>query len=343
MFLKDKYEVSIWEDYLANPTDSYYSEKKIATIGSNAMTAQWRAISPRLVENINGTNTFTFKMYYTYIDTETGERVQNPFTKLLVNERKIKVYWKNKWYDFIIKAVDENSGDKSITYTCKDLYINELSKTGFNLEFSEELNNNSGTVQELGAKVVEGTEWEVIGDDVIKQKIEEPVFEVAANGDIPLKEGKAIQSGEKFLLFYSVEQGGRPVQVWYDPEQKYLVENGSMLVTSGDCYTFTNDDDYEKINFIQNQISTNSRAERFVQSQITVFDELFNRYVSVYKDAYDNDYYGFVSTEVDKPIILPNLFINGKDFVSLDGWKQNSGDKIPTFEMHPSYVNSELT
>lgn len=343
MFLKDKYEVSIWEDYLANPTDSYYSEKKIATIGSNAMTAQWRAISPRLVENINGTNTFTFKMYYTYIDTETGERVQNPFTKLLVNERKIKVYWKNKWYDFIIKAVDENSGDKSITYTCKDLYINELSKTGFNLEFSEELNNNSGTVQELGAKVVEGTEWEIIGDDVIKQKIEEPVFEVAANGDIPLKEGKTIQSGEKFLLFYSVEQGGSPVQVWYDPEQKYLVENGSMLVTSGDCYTFTNDEDYEKINFIQNQISTNYRAERFVQSQITVFDELFNRYVSVYKDAYDNDYYGFVSTEVDKPIILPNLFINGKDFVSLDGWKQNSGDKIPTFEMHPSYVNSELT
>ena len=343
MFLKDKYEISIWEDYLANPTDNYYSEKKIATIGSNTMTAQWRAISPRLVENINGTNTFTFKMYYTYIDTETGEKIQNPFTKLLVNERKIKVYWKNKWYDFIIKAVDENSGDKSITYTCKDLYINELSKTGFDLEFSEELNNNSGTVQELGAKVVEGTEWEVIGDDVIKQKIEEPVFEVTANGNIPLKEGETVQDGHKFLLFYSVEQGGRPVQVWYDPEQKYLVENGSMLVTSGDCYTFENDADYNKIKFTQTNISTNYRAERLVQSQITVFDELFNRYVSVYKDVDNKEYYGFVSTETDKPIIVPNLFINGKDFINLEGWKQNSGDKIPTFGMYPSYVDSELT
>ena len=346
MFLKDKYEISIWEDYLANPTDNYYSEKKIATIGSNTMTAQWRAISPRLVENINGTNTFTFKMYYTYIDTETGEKVQNPFTKLLVNERKIKVYWKNKWYDFIIKAVDENSGDKSITYTCKDLYINELSKTGFDLEFSEELNNNSGTIQQLGQKVVEGTEWEVIGSDVIKQKIEEPVFEVTANGNIPLKEGETVQDGHKFLLFYSVEQGGRPVQVWYDPEQKYLVENGSMLVTSGDCYTFTDDSNYGNINFNvekeeDKRISTNYRAERLVQSQITIFDELFNRYISVYTDG-TNEYYGFTGTETDKPIIVPNLFVNGKDFVNLDGWKVVSGG-TPTFGMYPSYNGSNLS
>ena len=343
MFLKDKYEISIWEDYLANPTDSYYSEKKIATIGSNTMTAQWRAISPRLVENINGTNTFTFKMYYTYIDTETGEKTQNPFTKLLVNERKIKVYWKNKWYDFIIKAVDENSGDKSITYTCKDLYINELSKTGFNLEFSEELNNNSGTVQELGAKVVEGTEWEVIGDDVIRQKIEEPVFEVSTKEEIQLKEGTIVKPGDKFLLFYSIEQGGRPVQVWYDPEQKYLVENGSMLVTSGQCYTFFDDSDYEKIEFVQKQISTLYRAERLVQSQITVFDELFNRYVGVYESVDNEIYYGFISTEVNKPIITPNLFVNGKDFINLEGWKKKGGEGTPTFGMYPSYVNSDLT
>ena len=343
MFLKDKYEISIWEDYLANPEDNFYSEKKIATIGSNTMTALWRATSPRLVENINGTNTFTFKMYYTYIDTETGEKVQNPFTKLLVNERKIKTYWKNKWYDFIIKAVDENSGDKSITYTCKDLYINELSKTGFNLEFSEELNNNSGTVQELGKKVLEGTEWEVVDGDIIKQKIEEPVFEVTTKEEIELKEGLNIPANKKILLFYSVEQGGRPVQVWYDPEQKYLVENGSMLVTSGDCYTLANDSDYEKIGFTQNQISTNYRAERLVHSQITVFDELFNRYVNVYEDIEKKKYYGFISTETDKPIILPNLFINGKDFINLDGWKKNSGEKIPTFGMYPSYTDSNLS
>jgi hypothetical protein len=42
-------------------------------------------------------------MYYDYIDNRTGERVKNPFTDYLTNERKIKVYWENKWYDLIIK------------------------------------------------------------------------------------------------------------------------------------------------------------------------------------------------------------------------------------------------
>jgi hypothetical protein len=121
--LKEKYEISLWEDYLVPKTDSvpeHYEERKIATIGSNTMTAQWRALEPKLVENINGSNTLTFKMYYKYIDNETGEKVTNPFQKVMTNERKIKVYWKNKWYDLIIKSIQEDSNGKSITYTCKD-------------------------------------------------------------------------------------------------------------------------------------------------------------------------------------------------------------------------------
>ena len=51
----------------------------------------------------------------------------NPFLALLVNERKVKVFWKEKWYDFIIKQCAEDSTSKKITYTCKDLYVNELS------------------------------------------------------------------------------------------------------------------------------------------------------------------------------------------------------------------------
>ena len=138
-------------------------------IGSDTMTAPFRALQPRLTENINGTNTLSFKMYYTYINTETGLREDNPFLKLLINERKVKALWKGKWYDFVVKSVQENSEDKSITYTCKDLYINELSKNGFNLEFSDELQNNQGTVVELAEKVLEGTDWRVGDSDIIKQ------------------------------------------------------------------------------------------------------------------------------------------------------------------------------
>ena len=101
----DKYEISIWEDYSDQTSDGkqFLNERKIAVIGSDTMAAQARALEPNLIEEINGTHTFTFKMYYTYTDNETGEKYGNPFGKYLINERKVKVFWKNQWYDLVIK------------------------------------------------------------------------------------------------------------------------------------------------------------------------------------------------------------------------------------------------
>jgi len=67
------------------------------------MTAPFRALSPNLIEDINGTHTFTFEMKTTYVDNMTGETYDNPFIQYLFNERKIKVKWYNQWYDLIIK------------------------------------------------------------------------------------------------------------------------------------------------------------------------------------------------------------------------------------------------
>ena len=160
---KDKYEISLWEDYIVsaqgegeNLIPEHYEERKIATIGSDTMTAQWRAVEPKLVNNINGTTTLTFKMFYSFINNETGEKEDNPMLNLMVNERKIKCFWKNRWYDLVIKSCQEDSNGKSITYTCKDLFINELSKTGFDLEFDTELKNNQGTVDELATTILKG-------------------------------------------------------------------------------------------------------------------------------------------------------------------------------------------
>lgn len=133
--IKDKYEISIWDDYL-DSTSGYYKDKKIAIIGSDTMTTNCRAYDAKLVQNINGTNTFTFKMYYivqeplgkeTFISSLLSSQSQelqdsvgqllitdeitvgrmvgftNPFINLLTNERKIKCKWKNQWYDLVIK------------------------------------------------------------------------------------------------------------------------------------------------------------------------------------------------------------------------------------------------
>jgi hypothetical protein len=44
------------------------------------------------------------------------------------------------------------------------LFVNELSKSGFNLEFDTELENNQGTIVELGRRVLEGSDWQIPED-----------------------------------------------------------------------------------------------------------------------------------------------------------------------------------
>ena len=72
---KNKYEISLWEDRLVPQTGEgksivpeHYEEEKVCIIGSDTMTSQARALEPKLVRNVNGTNKLTFKLYYTYID-----------------------------------------------------------------------------------------------------------------------------------------------------------------------------------------------------------------------------------------------------------------------------------
>jgi hypothetical protein len=63
----------------------------------------------------------------------TGEKVSNPFSDWLVSERKIKLCYENKWYDFIIKDIIENSSNYLYTYQLEDALVQELSKNGFGI------------------------------------------------------------------------------------------------------------------------------------------------------------------------------------------------------------------
>jgi hypothetical protein len=143
---KDSYEISLWHDIFVAANGNipgHYEEEKIAIIGSDKMTSQCRAIEPKLICNVNGKITFTFKMFYRYTDELTGEDYDNPFLKLLVNERKVKVHWLNRWYDLVIKNIQESSNGKSIIYTCEDANIYELGRTGFDLIFDDDLSLNN--------------------------------------------------------------------------------------------------------------------------------------------------------------------------------------------------------
>ena len=346
---KDLYEISLWQDKL-DKDGAYYDEEKVVVIGSDTMTSPCRAVEPKLIENINGTNTLTFKLYYTYIDTETGKREDNPYIKLLTNERRVKCKWKNKWYEFVIKGIQEDSNGKTITYTCKDLFINELSKTGFNLEFDNKLENNQGTVKELGEKILEGTDWKIGDSDTIEQTLEESLYgvKVPERFNIPWTDGTGTEfhtflKNTYILIPYSTVEdrlkNNSFVQFFYsgdedDPftsTEKYskYSYNGSNLLIGLTCYYIEGSNSvsefWRKLNF-DNEVTepeitlTNWRADRLVREPLQEYSALVNRYCDVYKNSENKKLYKYITTEYNDPTTVQNLLVNSKDFKDTNGW-----------------------
>lgn len=351
---KNKYEISLWEDRLVPQTGEgqsivpeHYEEEKVCIIGSDTMTSQARALEPKLVRNVNGTNKLTFKLYYTYIDNETGKRIQNPFTSLLVNERKVKCKWEDQWYDFVIKGVQEDSNGKTITYTCEDLYINELSKTGFSLEFDQKLNNNQGTVQELAKKVLEGTDWVVDTDnsDHILQTIEEPLYRATLTQNLDTKDKngaiKTILGGSVIYLFYSVVQEKKSyIQFIYNTS--YETESNSQLLKENNCYSVEMDWSVFETLLDRNMgiIFSDYRGKRLVRKQLQEFNNALNRNCYVYKDQSNNRVLGYSTVEYKDPTVVLNLISNSKEFVDTNGWRGGEG---LGWELYPPFFGTEIT
>ena len=350
---KNKYEISLWEDRLVleninTKIPEHYEEEKICIIGSDTMTSQARALEPKLVKNVNGTNKLTFKLYYTYIDNETGKRIQNPFISLLVNERKVKCKWENQWYDFVIKGIQEDSNGKTITYTCEDLYINELSKTGFSLEFDQKLNNNQGTAQELAKKVLEGTDWVVDtnSSDHILQTIEEPLYSAKLVNDLDVKDKnnttKTITGGSIIYLFYSVVQEKKSyIQFIYNTS--YETESNSQLLKENNCYSIEMDwSVFEKL--LDNTIGivfSDYRGKRLVRKQLQEFSSALNRNCYVYKDPSNNSkILGYSTVEYKDPTVVLNLISNSKEFIDTNGWRGGEG---LGWELYPPFFGTEIT
>lgn len=181
--LKEPYEISLWDDVL-NP-DGKFTEKRLCVIGTDKMQSQNRALEPTLTTNINGQKKFSFQMYKRYTDVVTGEGVENLFYGYLINERKVKLKYKNKWYDFIIKNVSETSTNYLYKYDLEDALVQELSKNGFNVTLDPELMNNLGTAKELAEYVLQDTDWNV-ESDVFVQTVEESLvyIQIKSNADL---------------------------------------------------------------------------------------------------------------------------------------------------------------
>ena len=280
---KEKYEISVWEDSLVPQTTEgektileHFEEQKIATIGAHDMDTPAAASNPVFVENVNGSYTLTFSMYYKYFDEDEMDYVENPFVQFLHNERKIKLFYRNKWYDLIIKNCVEDSSNYTYTYTAKSLYTTELGKNGFKVELDSELENNQGTVTELGKTILKGTDWEIspveegltddekrewiekygedsFSDIIVQTKIEplyvgvlgQEVQVKSVNSYLPdrdtadeeLSQLETIAAGETVLFFYSDVNNNSPQpQILYRPDGQYKTDVNEDIITNSYNY-----------------------------------------------------------------------------------------------------------
>lgn len=357
--IKGKYELSIWEDKLV---EGEFKESKKCVIGSDKMQdamVSHRAYDIALTRNVNGSKSLTFKLAYVYTDVQTGQKVSNPFVGMLANETKIKLYQvdKNKWYDFIIKNISEDTKSHTCTYQAEDQFVNELSKNGFGVILDREKQNNINTNIGLAKEVLEDTDWEVDIDnsDVNVQLQDEALYLIQIPASLNAKlikdpvneKGTTIgdtiltPSGESnyALAFYSsCHSKPKRFQFIYvdgtNPENEnntsYEVDEDGNIINKN-CQYYIDNPVYGnetaqglylpvEITFTGTVLKKH-RAKRYVFSTETDYFAPLDIYVQkVEKDGKKYNYY--TESTYEAPTFITNI-VSNNSFTYTSGWTGN--------------------
>jgi len=361
--LRKPYEISVWEDVLVTENDvTYYKENKIAVIGSDTMDSPNRVYDPVLQKSINGEVTLTFSLKYKYYDPQTEQMVHNPFESYLINERKVKLFYDDEWYDFIIRNHEETDGEYEWSYTLQDAFILELSKNGYNIELAQELGNNQGTATQLAKTALKDTDWIVDEEhsSILKQLLDEPIYHAVLGADLEGIEiinvsgdGSPIpEAGSEVYVFYSYVAGknGDFVQIIQPSEEELnrpntngltgIDDRGNILTanfrintplifddTDGQAKFKAMVNEQEKIVLTIGVIETQYHAYRLVYNQLTTYDNVMKRTVELLNVepndiAYRYKDYTYSTSDVVVPYVT-----NGDNFElysdgRLQGWSE---------------------
>ena len=347
------YEISVWEETLEkveNSEEYKFVEKKLAVIGSNTMTGLNKVYDPVFNKKSNGERTLTFSLKYKYYDPYTEEEVTNPFVNLLVNERKVKLHYEDEWYEFIVKDHTESSDEYSWEYSCSDAFVLELSKTGYNITFDAELNNNQGTAEYLATETLKNTDWRIGEANVGRQYVEEPIYNAILSNNVRVLntdtgEESVLFSNTEIYLFYSYvkNKDGKNIQfIIQDPNGIYQVDSKNVITDTNFRVKEELFYDERELNGIlvkgfwraieggdENVISIGSveiqyKANRLAYNQLTTYDPVMQRTVDIFKID-DREVYRYIDYTYTTSNVLVNYFANGENFNiledgSLQGW-----------------------
>lgn len=225
-----------------------FEEMEVEELSSDKSTFEGRAYNINLVQNINGMNTLTFSIPKKYFDRKEGKMVKNHLPDMIWNKNKIKLKYKDKWFTFIVNDRVERREDKKIIYdfTCEDMLINELSRTGYSLIFDEE-HGGIGTIDELAPKILEGTDWEYVetdADDFIEKR---DTYEEDEDGNIifdndgfPIEKEETISTQKseynevvgRAVYQYKYTLNGQTHETWPGTNEKIWGYDTNQTVTS---------------------------------------------------------------------------------------------------------------
>lgn len=375
--LKRPYEISIWEDILVEEEErTYYKEVKIAIIGSDTMTNPGRAINPVFNKKVNGEITLTFDIVHKYYDDLSNGYIINPFQKYLINERKVKLWYDDEWYDFIIKTCEETSDSNTFNYTATGLFVNELGKVGYNIVLSNDLRNNQGTIFELGEKAVKGTDWVIDKEnsDIIQQFVAEPLYNYTINSALTVKDllGKeevTLQPNEKLYLFYSSIANKQEQNVFFmrkaDYDQKTTTTDDNNVIRLPN-YSFLSDASYNEDGTVitigeatltrivseDNPTGINSKFQgyRLAYNQQIGYDTVKDRpvtlYEAIYEDGSKKTIYKYTDYEYVTSDVVTNFVTNGESFNvytngDLEGWSAATPNEKVAFSRSLSELKIE--
>lgn len=340
--IKENYELSVWRDVYemrAGETEATWHEDKIAIIGSNTRTDAARAFNPILTVDIYGQETFKFDIYSKYYN-EDGAQVENPYLNLLINEAKIKVKFRGKWYDFIIKEVGEVHGSNFVvSYSCQSLAIYELGKSGYEIDFSEGQNNNVQTASEFMRTALDGSGWKFSrGNANLLEEDLEQAFQISLVNDIQGKKVEYILENGKYtkketnttfskdgLIFFPYSEisrtSGYARGVYVSDKFNIQFDSWNNKITNG-VYCEV------EAKYANGAAVTKYKVVKVVENKKQEYNNYLQRYVDVYtKSDTDIKYYGY-----ETYITLPYAMVYQKSSNSLGVCLMNIPARAAVFD-----------
>ena len=340
--IKENYEISVWRDVYemrAGETEATWHEDKIAIIGSNTRTDAARAFNPVLTVDIYGQETFKFDIYSKYYD-EDGTQVENPYLNLLINEAKVKVKFRGKWHDFIIKEVGEVHGSNFVvSYSCQSLAIYELGKSGYEIDFSEGQNNNVQTASEFMRTALDGSGWKFSrGNANLLEEDLEQAFQISLVNDIQGKKVEYILENGEYtkketnttfskdgLIFFPYSEisrtSGYARGVYVSDKFDIQFDSWNNKITNG-VYCEV------EAKYANGAAVTKYKVVKVVENKKQEYNNYLQRYVDIYtKSGTDVKYYGY-----ETYITLPYAIVYQKSSNSLGVCLMNIPARAAVFD-----------